>query len=106
MARATTTPLGTKSVAATRWLAVGLPYDMTETATRAAAAVDATAAPARTEKRLAVAHRGIATGGGWLALHFSGTIIGVFAALGTALAVFGLLNAAAIWAGAWFKRGT
>jgi Na+-driven multidrug efflux pump len=47
----------------------------------------------------------IATAGGWLALRLSGTIVGVFAALGVALAVFGLLNAAAIWAGAWFKRG-
>jgi putative MATE family efflux protein len=46
----------------------------------------------------------IATAGGWLALRFSGTIAGVFAALGVALAVFGLMNAAAIWAGAWFKR--
>jgi putative MATE family efflux protein len=48
----------------------------------------------------------IATVGGWLALRLSGSIVGVFAALGAALAVFGLLNAAAIWAGAWFKRGT
>ena len=47
----------------------------------------------------------IATAGGWLALRFSGTIAGVFVALGVALAVFGLLNAAAIRAGAWFKRG-
>jgi putative MATE family efflux protein len=46
----------------------------------------------------------IATVGGWLALRFSGTIVGVFAALGAALAVFGLMNAIAIWAGAWFKR--
>jgi putative MATE family efflux protein len=46
----------------------------------------------------------IATAGGWLAQRFSGTIVGVFAALGVALAVFGLMNAAAIWAGAWFKR--
>jgi MATE family, multidrug efflux pump len=46
----------------------------------------------------------IATAGGWLALRFAGTIAGVFAALGVALAVFGLMNAAAIWAGAWFKR--
>jgi putative MATE family efflux protein len=46
----------------------------------------------------------IATGGGWLALRLAGTIVGVFAALGTALAVFGLINAVAIWAGAWFKR--
>jgi putative MATE family efflux protein len=46
----------------------------------------------------------IATAGGALALHFSGTIAGVFAALGVALAVFGLMNAAAVWAGVWFRR--
>src|SRR5690348_4717490 len=41
-ARATTTPLGMKSRASTRWLAAGLPYETTETATSAAAAADAT----------------------------------------------------------------
>ena len=46
----------------------------------------------------------IAIAGGWLALRVFGTTAGVFAALGAALAVFGLVNAAAIMAGAWFKR--
>lgn len=46
----------------------------------------------------------IAIVGGWLALRLFGTTAGVFAALGAALAVFGLVNAAAIMAGAWFKR--
>jgi putative MATE family efflux protein len=45
----------------------------------------------------------VAIGGGWLALRLYGTIAGVFVALGVALAVFGLVNAAAIMAGAWFK---
>ena len=51
----------------------------------------------------AVLRLAVATGGGWLALRWSGTSAGVFAALGAALAVFGLVNAAAILAGAWFK---
>jgi Na+-driven multidrug efflux pump len=46
----------------------------------------------------------IATAGGWLALRLSGSIAGVFVALGVALAVFGLVNAAAVMAGVWFKR--
>jgi MATE family, multidrug efflux pump len=46
----------------------------------------------------------IAIAGGWLALRVFGTTAGVFAALGAALAVFGLVNAAAIMAGAWFKK--
>ncbi len=45
----------------------------------------------------AVLRLAVATGGGWLALRWSGTIAGVFVALGVALAVFGLVNAAAIW---------
>jgi putative MATE family efflux protein len=47
----------------------------------------------------------IAGAGGYLALRLSGSIAGVFVALGLALAVFGLVNAASIWLGAWF-RGT
>jgi putative MATE family efflux protein len=46
----------------------------------------------------------IATAGGWLALRVSGSAAGVFVALGTALAVFGLVNAAAVAAGAWFRK--
>ena len=46
----------------------------------------------------------VATAGGWLALRLSGTIAGVFAALGLALAVFGVVNAAAIMAGAWSNQ--
>jgi RND family efflux transporter MFP subunit/putative MATE family efflux protein len=44
----------------------------------------------------------IATAGGWLALHWGGEVSHVFLALGLALAVFGLINAAAVAAGAWF----
>jgi putative MATE family efflux protein len=43
----------------------------------------------------------VATGGGVVALMLWGTLAGVFAALGTALAVFGLVNATAVAAGAW-----
>lgn len=47
----------------------------------------------------------VATGGGWAALQFApATIAGVFAALGIALAIFGLINAGAIALGAWFGR--
>lgn len=49
----------------------------------------------------------IAVGGGWLALALApANIVGVFAALGGALAIFGLVNAGAIALGAWFGRGT
>src|SRR6185436_2253798 len=44
----------------------------------------------------------IATVGGWLALHWGGDVAQVFLALGIALAVFGLINAAAVAGGAWF----
>jgi len=46
----------------------------------------------------------IATGGGWLALQWSGNLVGIFMALALALAVFGVINAAAVAAGAWFRR--
>jgi putative MATE family efflux protein len=46
----------------------------------------------------------IAVGGGWLALHWTGGLSGVFAALAAALVAFGLLNAAAVAGGAWFGR--
>ena len=45
----------------------------------------------------------IAAGGGWLALRWSGDLTEVFIALAVALAAFGLINAAAVAAGAWFK---
>jgi Na+-driven multidrug efflux pump len=44
----------------------------------------------------------IATGGGWLALRWGGDISHVFVALSMGLAAFGLLNAGAVAAGAWF----
>jgi len=46
----------------------------------------------------------VATLGGWLALRLVGTIEAVFLMLGVALAVFGLINAAAVAMGAWFGR--
>jgi MATE family, multidrug efflux pump len=45
----------------------------------------------------------VATLGGWIALTLSGSVAAVFVALGVALAVFGLVNAAAVAAGAWFR---
>lgn len=46
----------------------------------------------------------IAIGGGWLALKLSGGAGGLFLALGLGLATFGIVNAAAVGAGAWFRR--
>ena len=40
--------------------------------------------------------------GGWLALGWSGDLLHVFLALSAALAVFGLMNAAAVAGGVWF----
>jgi putative MATE family efflux protein len=45
----------------------------------------------------------IAAGGGWLALHASSGIFHVFLALSVALAAFGLINAAAVARGSWFR---
>ncbi len=45
----------------------------------------------------------IATGGGWLALRWGGNLTDVFIALAIALAAFGLINAAAVASGVWFK---
>ena len=45
----------------------------------------------------------IAAVGGYLALRFSGNLTEVFIALALALATFGLINAAAVAGGAWFK---
>jgi len=47
----------------------------------------------------------IAAGGGFLALRWSGSLNGVFVALAVALAAFGLINAAAVASGAWFRDG-
>jgi putative MATE family efflux protein len=44
----------------------------------------------------------IAAGGGWLALRAGGDLTHVFLALSVALTAFGLINAAAVAAGAWF----
>jgi Na+-driven multidrug efflux pump len=44
----------------------------------------------------------IAAGSGWLALHWSGDLSHVFPASSLALVAFGLINAAAVAAGAWF----
>ena len=44
----------------------------------------------------------IAAGGGWLALRATGDLTHVFIAQSVALAAFGVINAAAIAAGAWF----
>ena len=45
----------------------------------------------------------VAVGGGWLLLRWSGNLALVYAALGAGLAVLGLMIAAAVWGGAWFK---
>lgn len=46
----------------------------------------------------------VAVGGGVALLYGTGRFEDVFYALGVALVVFGLVNAAAVFAGAWFKR--
>jgi putative MATE family efflux protein len=46
----------------------------------------------------------IAAGGGWLAFRLTGDLFYVFIALAVALAAFGLINAAAVAAGAWFGK--
>jgi putative MATE family efflux protein len=47
----------------------------------------------------------IAAGGGFLALRWTGDLTDVFIALAVALAAFGLISAAAVASGAWFKTG-
>jgi putative MATE family efflux protein len=44
----------------------------------------------------------VAALGGWLALRLTGDLSNVFVAQGVALAVYGVLNAASVAAGAWF----
>jgi putative MATE family efflux protein len=46
----------------------------------------------------------IATGGGWVALRIWGDSAGLYAALAIALAIFGIVNAAAVASGVWFRR--
>src|SRR3546814_5864988 len=46
----------------------------------------------------------IAAGGGWLALLLDGDVFHIFAALGLATVVFGVLNEAAVAGGSWFGR--
>ena len=45
----------------------------------------------------------IAAGGGYMALRWTGNLTDVFLALAAALAAFGLINAAAVASGVWFK---
>ena len=44
-----------------------------------------------------------AVGGGWLALRLTGALAPVFLALGAGLLAMGVVNAAAVAGGAWFK---
>jgi putative MATE family efflux protein len=46
----------------------------------------------------------IAAFGGWLALRWTGNLTDVFIALAIALAAFGLINAAAVASGVWFRH--
>lgn len=45
----------------------------------------------------------LAVGGGWLALRFTGSLVGLFAALAVGLVTYGLTVAAAVAGGAWFS---
>lgn len=47
----------------------------------------------------------IAAGGGWLLVHTTGSLAWVFAALALGLSVMGLMIAAAVKGGAWFRDG-
>ncbi len=46
----------------------------------------------------------IALGGGWLVLRLSGSLQALFAALGLALVVYGMMLLAAVRSGAWFRK--
>jgi hypothetical protein len=46
----------------------------------------------------------VAIGGGWLALHLTGSLNWLFAALGLGLIVYGVVLTMAITSGAWFNR--
>lgn len=45
----------------------------------------------------------LAVGGGWLALHLTGSLYGVFAALALALVVYGSVLLATVASGGWFR---
>ncbi len=47
----------------------------------------------------------VAMGGGWLVLRLTGSLDGLFAALGAGLLAYGVLLAAAVMRGAWFPTG-
>ena len=47
----------------------------------------------------------VAVGGGWVLLQLTGSLTGLFLALGLGLVVYGCINAAAVRGGAWFHRG-
>jgi putative MATE family efflux protein len=46
----------------------------------------------------------IAAAGGWLALRWTGSLTDIFIALAVALSAFGLINAAAVASGVWFRH--
>lgn len=46
----------------------------------------------------------VSLGGGWLALRWGSGLEGVYVALGLGLLIVGIVNAAAVGAGAWFAR--
>jgi len=46
----------------------------------------------------------VAIGGGWFALHLTGSLNWLFAALGLGLIVYGIVITVAITSGAWFSR--
>lgn len=52
----------------------------------------------------AVLRVSVAVGGGWIAVHAGAGMTGLFLAIGLALAVFGVVNAAAVAHGAWLSR--
>ncbi len=49
-----------------------------------------------------VVRLGVAALGGWLALHWAGSLLGVFVAQAAAMVIYGVVNAAAIAGGTWF----
>ena len=53
----------------------------------------------------AVLRMAVAVGGGWLALRLTGSLTLVYLALGAGLLAMGVVNVAAVAAGAWFKKG-
>jgi Na+-driven multidrug efflux pump len=46
----------------------------------------------------------VAIGGGWLALHLTGSLNWLYAALGLGLIVYGVVLTVAILSGGWFRR--